>query len=98
MANALHFYGKAMWKVVFATSEEQEAIYWRKEMNWDQVKGKWKQARGEAKKQWGKLTDDELAMIDGQRDLLIGKVQEKYGIAREEAEKQVKKFESGFKL
>lgn len=58
-------------------------------MNWDQVKGKWKQAKGTAKTQWGKLTDDELTQIEGNRDKLVGKVQEKYGIAKEEAEKQV---------
>jgi len=58
-------------------------------MNWDTVKGKWKQATGSAKTQWGKLTDDELMQIEGNRDKLIGKVQEKYGIAKEEAEKQV---------
>jgi len=58
-------------------------------MNWDQVKGKWKQASGSAKKQWGKLTDDDLTQIEGERDRLVGKVQEKYGVAKEEAEKQV---------
>ena len=58
-------------------------------MNWDIVKGKWKQATGSAKTQWGKLTDDELTQIEGNRDKLIGKVQEKYGLAKEEAEKQV---------
>ncbi|HHX88281.1 MAG TPA: CsbD family protein [Paracoccus sp.] len=58
-------------------------------MNWDTVKGKWKQTTGSAKAQWGKLTDDELTQIEGNRDKLIGKVQEKYGLAKEEAEKQV---------
>ncbi|KPQ05900.1 MAG: hypothetical protein HLUCCA12_13015 [Rhodobacteraceae bacterium HLUCCA12] len=58
-------------------------------MNWDQLKGKWKQASGSAKAQWGKLTDDELTQIEGNRDKLVGKIQEKYGLAKEEAEKQV---------
>ena len=58
-------------------------------MNWDVVKGKWKQATGSAKTQWGKLTDDDLTQIEGNRDKLIGKVQEKYGLAKEEAENQV---------
>lgn len=58
-------------------------------MNWDQVKGKWKQTVGSAKVQWGKLTDDELTQVEGNRDKLVGKIQEKYGIAKEEAEKQV---------
>lgn len=62
-------------------------------MNWDQVKGKWKQVSGQAKQQWGKLTDDDLDVINGRREELVGKVQERYGIAKEEAEKQVKDFE-----
>jgi uncharacterized protein YjbJ (UPF0337 family) len=62
-------------------------------MNQDQMEGKWKQYKGKAKEQWGKLTDDDLDIIAGKRDQLIGKVQERYGIAREEAEKQVSAFE-----
>lgn len=58
-------------------------------MNWDVVKGKWKQAMGSAKSKWGDLTDDELQQIDGDRQRLVGKVQEKYGLAKDEAEKQV---------
>ncbi len=63
-------------------------------MNWDQVKGNWKQFRGKVKEQWGHLTDDELDIIDGRRDVLIGKVQEAYGISKDQAEKQVKEFEA----
>lgn len=58
-------------------------------MNWDQVKGKWTQMVGSAKQQWGKLTDDELKQVEGDKDKLVGKIQEKYGIGKEEAEKQV---------
>ncbi len=58
-------------------------------MNWDQIEGKWKQFRGQAKEQWGKLTDDDLDTVAGKRDQMVGKVQEKYGIAKEEAERQV---------
>lgn len=58
-------------------------------MNWDQVQGKWKQIKGSAKTRWGELTDDELTRIEGSRDKLVGKIQERYGIAKEEAEKQV---------
>ncbi len=58
-------------------------------MNTDILKGKWKQMSGSAKKQWGKLTDDELQQIDGDKDRLVGKVQEHYGVTRDEAEKQV---------
>ena len=63
-------------------------------MNWDTIKGNWKQFRGKVKEQWGHLTDDELDIIDGRRDVLIGKVQEAYGISKDQAEKQVKEFES----
>ena len=66
-------------------------------MNWDQIQGKWKQAKGQVQQQWGKLTSDELDVIDGKRAELVGKVQEKYGVAKEEAEKQVKDFESSCK-
>jgi len=57
-------------------------------MNWDQVEGKWKQFKGSAREKWGKLTDDDLDQIAGKKDQLIGLLQERYGIAREEAEKQ----------
>lgn len=57
-------------------------------MNWDQVEGKWKQAKGSVKQKWGKLTDDDLDTIAGHRDKLVGKLQERYGMAKEEAEKQ----------
>lgn len=57
--------------------------------NWEQIAGKWKQVKGKAKKHWGKLTDDELMQIDGNRDVLAGKIQEKYGIAQEEAQEQI---------
>lgn len=62
-------------------------------MNWDQIAGMWKQASGQVKEQWGKLTNDDLDVIAGKRDQLVGKVQERYGIAKEEAEKQVAEFE-----
>lgn len=58
-------------------------------MNWDELKGKWTQMTGSMKAKWGKLTDDDLKEAEGNRDILIGKIQEKYGVAKEEAEKQV---------
>jgi uncharacterized protein YjbJ (UPF0337 family) len=58
-------------------------------MNWDTIKGNWKQMVGSAKTQWGKLTDDDLTVIEGQRDKLVGRIQERYGIAKDEAERQV---------
>ena len=66
-------------------------------MNWDQMEGKWTQYKGKVKEKWGKLTDDDLQMIRGQRDQLIGKIQERYGIAREEAAKQVEEFVRAFR-
>jgi uncharacterized protein YjbJ (UPF0337 family) len=56
-------------------------------MNWDQITGNWKQMKGSMKERWGKLTDDDFTVIAGQRDKLVGKVQERYGIAKEEAQK-----------
>jgi uncharacterized protein YjbJ (UPF0337 family) len=61
-------------------------------MNWDQVEGKWKQAAGKVKEKWGKLTDDDLQLVNGKKDQLVGRIQERYGIAKEEAEKQVDEF------
>lgn len=61
-------------------------------MNAEQIKGQWKQIKGEVKKQWGKLTHDELERIAGEKDVLVGTLQKKYGITKEEAENQVKKF------
>lgn len=58
-------------------------------MNWDQIEGKWKQMKGKAQEQWGRLTDDELDVAAGRRDVLVGKVQEKYGLAKAEAERQI---------
>ncbi|MCB2002718.1 MAG: CsbD family protein [Rhodoferax sp.] len=58
-------------------------------MNWDRIEGNWKQLTGKAKVQWGKLTDDDLDVIAGRREQLSGKLQERYGIAKDEAEKQI---------
>jgi uncharacterized protein YjbJ (UPF0337 family) len=57
-------------------------------MNADQLRGEWNQLKGAVKQQWGKLTDDDLARIEGDVDRLIGKIQERYGVAREDAERQ----------
>jgi uncharacterized protein YjbJ (UPF0337 family) len=59
------------------------------DMNWDQVKGDWKRFSGKIKEKWGKLTDDELTTVAGQRDQVLGLLQKRYGIAKEEAEKQL---------
>ena len=65
-------------------------------MNWDRVEGNWKQFKGKVKQKWGKLTDDQLDVISGNRDELVGKIQESYGIAKDEAEKEVKAWEGTF--
>ncbi|SDW21870.1 CsbD family protein [Thiocapsa roseopersicina] len=67
-------------------------------MNWNQIQGNWKQFTGKVKEKWGDITDDDLDRIAGKRDVLVGHIQEKYGIAQEEAEKQVKEWEESNKL
>ena len=61
-------------------------------MNWDQMAGKWSQMKGEARRQWGKLTDDDLEVIAGSKDKLAGRIQERYGIAKEQAEEQIDRW------
>ncbi|TXH32438.1 MAG: CsbD family protein [Rhodospirillaceae bacterium] len=61
-------------------------------MNKDEMEGNWKQLKGKIKQQWGKLTDDDIDVLQGKRDELAGRIQERYGIAKDEAEKQVEKF------
>ena len=61
-------------------------------MNWNQIEGKWKQLTGEAKVQWGKLTDDDLDQAAGNREKLAGKVQERYGKTKEEAQEEVDRW------
>ena len=61
-------------------------------MNADVLAGKWKQVQGEVKKQWGKLTDGDLVIVEGQKDKLVGLVQERYGYAREKAQHEVDEF------
>lgn len=57
-------------------------------MNWDIVKGNWKQLKGKAREEWGDLTDNELEEMAGQKDQMVGKLQEKYGWTREEAQRR----------
>lgn len=58
-------------------------------MNWDRIEGNWKQFRGQVRQQWGKLTDDDMDYVEGRRDQLAGILQERYGIARDEADRQI---------
>jgi uncharacterized protein YjbJ (UPF0337 family) len=64
------------------------------DMNWDRARGNWKQLRGKVKEQWGKLTDDSLDVIDGRREILLGKVQEAYGISKDQAEREIEEWEA----
>ena len=61
-------------------------------MNWDQIAGNWKQVTGKVKEKWGKLTDDDITTIAGKRDQLAGAIQQHYGIAKEQAEKDADEF------
>jgi uncharacterized protein YjbJ (UPF0337 family) len=61
-------------------------------MNWNLIEGKWKQMKGQLREKWGNLTDDDLEMIAGKRDQLVGRLEVRYGIAKEEAAKQVDEF------
>ncbi|MGV3493406.1 MAG: CsbD family protein [Ramlibacter sp.] len=63
-------------------------------MNEDRTEGNWKQFKGKVKEQWGKLTDDDLDVIAGKRDQLAGKIQERHGVARDEAERQIRDYET----
>ncbi len=62
-------------------------------MNEDRIKGQWKQIAGQLKAKWGKLTDDDLKVAEGNSEYLAGKLQERYGIAKDEAHKQIKEFD-----
>ena len=61
-------------------------------MNWDIIQGKWDQIKGSAKQQWGELTDDELTQINGDRDKLAGKLQERYGWAKTDVDEKMNEF------
>ena len=63
-------------------------------MNWDRIEGNWRQLKGKAIQQWGKLTDDQFDRIAGKREQLVGQVQEAYGISKDEADKQVRDWET----
>jgi uncharacterized protein YjbJ (UPF0337 family) len=61
-------------------------------MNWDQIAGKWKQSKGQIRERWGKLTDDDIEVIAGRREQLVGLLQERYGLMKVVAEEQVNEF------
>ena len=62
-------------------------------MNWDRIEGNWQQVKGKVKQRWGKLTDDQLTVINGQRDILAGKLQEAYGLSKDEVDQQIRDWE-----
>jgi uncharacterized protein YjbJ (UPF0337 family) len=62
-------------------------------MAWDQIAGNWKQFKGKIKETWGDLTDDEIDQIAGKRDVLLGKLQERYGMGKDEADRKLRDFE-----
>ena len=64
-------------------------------MNWDQITGNWNQLKGEIKERWGKLTDDDLEVIDGKKDQLVGLIQKKYGVTKEQAEAEMDDYFTG---
>jgi uncharacterized protein YjbJ (UPF0337 family) len=65
-------------------------------MNKDTFEGNWKQFKGKVKEEWGKLTDDDLDIINGRREQLVGRLQERYGLEKSAAEKQIKEFEKRY--
>lgn len=62
-------------------------------MNWDRIEGNWKQFKGQAQVRWGKLTNDHLDVVAGKREKLAGRIQEAYGVSRDDAERQIKDWE-----
>lgn len=62
-------------------------------MNWERIEGSWKQIKGRVKAQWGELTDNDIDVVNGRRDQLLGKLEERYGIAKDEAERQLASWE-----
>lgn len=65
-------------------------------MNWNIIEGKWKQLTGEVKSKWAKLTDDDMGNLDGKREALSGKIQERYGVMKDEAERQIDEWATQF--
>ena len=90
------FDGKTLLQPAVVTGSDGQFIK-ESTMNWDRIEGNWKQLKGNAKQQWGKLTDDQLDVIAGKRDQLAGKIQEAYGISKDEAEKQLDAWQNNQK-
>jgi uncharacterized protein YjbJ (UPF0337 family) len=67
-------------------------------MNWDRIEGNWKEVKGKVKERWGKLTHDELDVIAGRKDQLCGKLQQAYGITKDEAEREIAEWGDSFTI
>jgi uncharacterized protein YjbJ (UPF0337 family) len=67
------------------------------DMNWDELEGKWKQFTGSARERWGKLTDNDIQTLTGKKDHLVGRIQERYGVATAEAERQADDWSKALK-
>jgi len=70
----------------FSRSDEHQG---ERQMNWDRVEGNWKQIKGQVQQKWGKLTSNDVDIIQGKRTQLAGRLQERYGIAQDETERQI---------
>jgi uncharacterized protein YjbJ (UPF0337 family) len=66
-------------------------------MNWDTIKGQWKETQGKIKEKWGKLTNDDLEVIAGKKDQLAGVLQKRYGYAKDQAEREIDEFTRSWK-
>ena len=66
-------------------------------MNWDDIKGSWRQQKGRLKEKWGELTDDDLDRIEGKRDQLLGVLQNRYGRTKDAAEREIREFEDSWR-
>src|SRR5205814_4419556 len=91
---ALSRYGRVFGPILWPCSQRLGALGARTEttMNWDKIEGSWKQFKGKLREQWGRLTEDDVTVIEGKRDKLVGKIQERYGITRDEADREVREW------
>ncbi len=64
-------------------------------MNWDQIEGKWTEMKGEIRKKWAKLTDDDMEYIGGNKDKFVGRLQQRYGNSKEQAERDLDEWQRG---
>jgi uncharacterized protein YjbJ (UPF0337 family) len=97
VAATRHFLGRRDVVAVANETNTWSANVEETKMNWDRIEGNWKQFKGNVKEQWGKLTDDQLDVVAGKREHLAGKIQETYGITKDEAEKQLTEWQDAQK-